>query len=72
MRNLVTQSFFARQIGVGRSAVCLAIRAGRLDRSVVLVGKRQMVDYDEALYEWQEHTDPDQSERARHRRKGEA
>jgi hypothetical protein len=66
MKQIVSQSFFAHYIGVGRSAVSMAIDAGRLSQSVVVTETgRRMLDLDRACQQWDENTDRYQSERAR-------
>jgi hypothetical protein len=64
MAKLMTQAEYARSRGLSRAAVCIAIREKRISTVEGLNG-RKMLDPDIADREWDENTDPDQSERAR-------
>lgn len=55
----VTQTALAKELGVTRSAVCQAIKSGRLSRSVRTVrGRPQLISMDAAVAEWREKTGP--------------
>lgn len=60
MSELVTQSEFARIVGVSSPRVSTAIKHGKLLRSLKKIGKIKRIDLEEGLKEWKENLAPAQ------------